>query len=559
MKTGKRTSQVISIGLDGGTFDLMDPWLREGHLPNIERLVREGTRATLNSVILPFTPQAWGSFMTGMNPGNHGVFGFKEKSASNYSFQLVNNRSIKSKTLWSYLSEQGRRVILVNIPMTFPPEEVNGVIIAGMDAPGVDSDFTFPASIKAEVLDVVKDYTIHLHVGAGYLDSDKKRREAAVELINMVEGREQLILHLMEKYPWDFFAVNFSSIDQVQHHFWKYIGGDNEFSDVVLRVYKRVDEAIGKIRARLTPETTLFMMSDHGSGPATPYVIFIDEWLRENGFLAFKSSFSVRRVMSTLVNFALSALSQKSSSQFKDLLMRWFPGLRAKSQGYVRRSLIDWSRTAAYSGEHPSTVRINLKGRDAFGTVDPGDYERVRDELIGKLELLKHPETGECLIERVYRREEIYSGDYLNVAPDLIIHPKDFAHQVRGGPYPGRHYGRVVSEKSSREFYVNGVHRLNGIFLAVGEGVRANYIAAPLSIIDLFATILYSLGMKVPRAVDSKVAVEVFEEDHLANQPVCYCDHPMKRGVAASWDGINYEEDDSKIVEQALRELGYID
>jgi predicted AlkP superfamily phosphohydrolase/phosphomutase len=400
----KHSPKVFSIGLDGGTFDLIDPWLREGQLPNIQTLLEHGTRATLQSVILPFTPQAWGSFMTGMNPGNHGVFGFKQKEEGRYSFQFVNNKTIKSKTLWRYLSEHWKKAILVNIPMTYPPEKIDGIIIGGMDAPGIDSGFTFPPEMKEEIFRVVDDYVIHLHVGAGYLDSDKKRRKAATELIRMAACREKLVLHLMENHPWDFFAVNFSAIDQVQHHFWKYLNGRNSFKDVILNVYKRVDQAIGRICRAVPSETTVFLMSDHGAGAASPYVIFIDEWLREQGLLQFRKSFSIRGLAMRLVKSALTGLSQKLSSGIKDHLMRWFPGMRVKSQGYVRRALIDWPNTRVYSGEHPSTLRINLRGRDAAGIVEPGEYEGLRRELIERLESLTGLQERRSLLRRFCER-----------------------------------------------------------------------------------------------------------------------------------------------------------
>jgi predicted AlkP superfamily phosphohydrolase/phosphomutase len=555
----KPSPKVFSIGLDGGTFDLMDPWLHEGHLPNIQRLIERGTRASLRSVILPFTPQAWGSFMTGMNPGNHGVFGFKEKEEGRYSFQFVNNKSIRSRTLWKYLSDHGKKAILVNIPMTYPPEPIEGIIVGGMDSPGVDSDFTYPSDIKSEILALEKDYVIHLHVGAGYLDSDKKRRKAVGALLHMVASREKVILHFMDKYPWDFFAVNFSAIDQVQHHFWKYLERDNEFQKIILKIYKRVDEAVGRICEKVSPKTTVYMMSDHGAGPASPYVIFIDEWLKEQGLLQFRKAFSVRGLAMRMVKSALTAFSQKLSSEIKDHLMRWFPSMRVRSQGYVRRALIDWPNTRAYSGEHPSTLRINLKGRDAQGVVEPGDYEGLRRELIERLESLTHPQTGEILIERVYRKEDLYHGDFLQAAPDLIIHPKDFAHQIKGGPFSNPHYRQVISTKDPKEFFVNGVHRLNGIFAAAGPGIREGHCVDSLEIIDLFPTMLYSLGMAVPKSVDGKVAEGIFEEDRLSAYPIGYCDDSLKEADQVPGDKATYGQEDADRIAESLRGLGYID
>jgi predicted AlkP superfamily phosphohydrolase/phosphomutase len=368
-----------------------------------------------------------------------------------------------------------------------------------------------------------------------------------------------LILYLMEKYPWDFFAVNFSAIDQVQHHFWKYLDGKNEFSDVILNVYKRVDQAVGKICEKMPLGSTVYVMSDHGAGPASPYVIFLDEWLRENGMLLFKSSFSLRGLVTKVIKWALSSSSQILTSELKDSLMRRFPGTRVKSQGYMRRALIDWASTRAFSGEHPSTIRINLKGREAKGIVEAAEYEKLRDELVERLELLKHPETGEKLIEKVYKKEELYHGDYLTSAPDLVFQPKDFCHQIKGGPFPKGYYGQVVSRKHHREFFVNGVHRLNGVFIAAGPGIKKDYASTPLDIIDLFPTIVYSLGMEIPESVDGKRAEEIFEPDHVSSHPIRFSNFPLKRWTAPVGEEVTYEREEARKIEKSLRGLGYID
>jgi len=555
-----KPNKVFCLGLDGGTFDVIDRYIQKGYLPHIKKLMDGGARATLNSVILPFTPQAWGSFMTGVNPGKHGVFGFREKADGDYAFQFVNNRTLKTKLLYHILGEAEKKVILLNIPMTYPPEEVNGILIGGMDSPGMDSNFTFPAGTKEELLRVAEDYVIHLHVGAGYLDSDAKRRRGVKGLLNMIEAREQAVLHFMDHHPWDFFAVNFSATDQVQHHFWKYMDGDHEFSDAILRVYQRVDEAVGRIAARLGSETILLVMSDHGAGAASDTVFFLDEWLEEKGLLAFKKAAPVTALKRTVVDVMLTLLSKKLSSQIKDILMRILPGIRVKSQGFVRRSLIDWSATQVFSGEHPATLRINLKGRDKKGIVDEEAYEGLRNRLIKELEALEHPETGEKIIEKVYKREELYESAYLHKAPDLIIQTRDFAYQVKGGPYPRKTYNKVLSKKDSRDFFVNGVHRLNGIFIAHGDGVRSNSIPTSLSIMDLFPTVLYWLGLEIPRAIDGRVITGIFHEDYLIRNPAKYGNYDIQRYPEQQKTRKTYEtEEESKEIEEALKGLGYID
>jgi predicted AlkP superfamily phosphohydrolase/phosphomutase len=239
--------------------------------------------------------------------------------------------------------------------------------------------------------------------------------------------------------------------------------------------------------------------------------------------------------------------------------MHFFPGLRVKLQGYVRRSLIDWSATKVFSGEHPATLRINLTGRDREGIVDQKDYEDLRDYLIKELETLKDPETGEKLMDKVYKKEELYHGSYLDAAPDLIVCAKDFAHQIKGGPYPKRkNYKKVISKKASGDFFVNGVHRLNGIFISSGKDIKEGQSLPPLNIVDLYSTVLYCLGLRIPKDIDGKVIAEIFNEDLLIKKPVQYIDYPIERDSKVS--SITYEkEEEAREVAKALKGLGYID
>ncbi|MBM2832928.1 MAG: hypothetical protein HW406_89 [Candidatus Brocadiaceae bacterium] len=556
-----RKRKLIVIGLDGGTLDLIDPWIKAGHLPNLRKISESGVKAPLKSVILPFTPQAWSSFMTGVNPGVHGIFGFKEIKKGSYGFQFVNHKKMRVKNLWNLLSEAGKKVISINIPMTYPPEPVNGVMISGMDAPGVESDFVYPEKLKKEIFNIAPGYMIHLHVGAGYLDSDKKRREGLKGLLGMVENREKIVIHFLKNHEWDLFAVNFAATDQVQHHYWRYMNTDSEFKEAVLQIYKRVDQAVGRIVQELDSQTTLFIMSDHGAGPASDKVFFIDEWLKQKGYLEFQPRSLFKSTLRQISRFALNTLSKNVSSNAKDRLMRIFPGLRVRSQGFIRRSMIKWARTQVFSGEHPATLRINLKGREPQGIVAPGkEKDNLCDKLIHELESLVMPDTGERLVEKVYRREELYHGPCLEISPDLYIMTRDFSHQVRGGKFPrGLGYKEIIAKKNHREFFVNGVHRMNGVFMAQGPDIISGVcFPQEFSIMDLFPSILYSMGLEIPDGLDGKILYPIFKDKFVHDNPAKYIE--QETSVACSEEERTYEdEEDSKKIERSLRGLGYLD
>jgi len=241
--------------------------------------------------------------------------------------------------------------------------------------------------------------------------------------------------------------------------------------------------------------------------------------------------------------------------------MRRFPGLRTRSQGFVRRALIDWSRTKVFSGEHPATLRINLRSREPQGIVGPGKEERkLCDRLIRDLMELTIPGTGERLVERVYRKEELYHGPCQNRAPDLVVVTKEFRHQIRGGPYPaGLGYNQAICRKNPGEFFVNGVHRLHGLFMATGPHIVSGVgVDGPFSIMDLFPTVFFMMGLDIPLGLDGRVLKGIFDEDHLRQNPVRYRDYDLTRLREAKDKSYDRVEDAEKI-ETVLRGLGYLD
>jgi len=558
------SSRVLCIGLDGATFDLIKPWIAEGRLPNLKRLLEEGVHSNLNSVIPPLSPQAWSSFMTGVNPGKHGLFGFKYQKKSKYEFQFTNNNCIKVKTLWKLLSEKGKKVITVNVPFTYPPEEINGIMVSGLGTPGTSVDFTYPPHFKEEVLKTINDYTIHLHVW-GSLDNADKREKALKELLKMTDKRVALCKHLMSKYPWDFFMIVFTSIDQVQHHFWKYLESNSNFRNAILSVYEKNDDAIGSLLKHIDENTTVVIMSDHGAGKFSGIKIHIDEVLKiENllflrhsekqplSHLASKLTFRLLNLTRRMKKILIKTLSTKS----KDTILRYLPSARGKvlSAGL---SAIDWSKTKVYPGENVDFLRVNLKGELPYGIVEPGqNYEELINFTKTKLENLRHPDTGEQLIEKVYRKEDLYHGPYLHEAPDLIVWTKDYQHVIRGD-LSQRKQGRIISVATDKSD-PSGTHRLNGIFIVSGKHIKKGCQISSANIMDAFPTILHIMGYPIPTFADGKVLAEIFDEKYLRDNPISYIELNMDRVGVASGQEIYSDEEKSQI-ETHLKNLGYFE
>ena len=376
--------KVLGLGLDGATLDLILPWVEAGKLPTFKRFMDSGGFGELESVIQPCSAQAWTSFMTGKNPGKHGIFGFRKQSLGSYKHEFVNGSMVASKKIWDLLSENGKEVMIMNVPLTYPPGRVNGCLVSGMDAPGTESEFTYPQEIKAELMDATDgEYAITVHLG-GHLTSDGKRRKALDKLLHMAERRTDAALHLLKTRTWDFAMIKYDIPDQAQHYFWKYMedNGDGPFKDAICRIYMKLDEIVARYLAEIDEHTIVVLLSDHGGGAHSGKVVYINEWLRRRAMLAPPSngkgsppsriSPALKRVPRRAVHwFYYGVLLRVLPDSTKDLLWRMFPAVRSQVSNYLKFSALDWTRTRAHLGGNLDEIRLNVKGREPEGIVDP--------------------------------------------------------------------------------------------------------------------------------------------------------------------------------------------
>jgi predicted AlkP superfamily phosphohydrolase/phosphomutase len=517
--------RVLIIGWDGATFDLIRPWIEEGQLPNLRRLLEQGVHGPLLSTLPPWSFQAWSSFMTGKNPGKHGIYDFFRTPLGTYDLEFVNAEQRRGgATFWEILSDAGRQVVSIAIPGTFPPDPVNGVMISGFDFPGegpgshVDARGMYPPQLFEELRGAVGLYPIDPPI---LKEMDRGRYDVALERV-LETARQQgaFARYLLTHKPWDCFMMVFGESDTASHYFWQYCDRNSPFftrhpeglQDALLQVYQELDRQTGELIALAPADTAVIVMSDHGSGGISDWVLFPNGWLQEQGFVRLRGQ-AARR---------LAGLRERLKQWGVATLPTWVQrllyrnALRAlgRFEARVRYGIIDWAHTRAYFDENPyfPVLRVNLKGRQPRGIVEPGrDYEEVRDQLIAQLEAWRHPETGEPVVEKAYRREEVYSGECLEEAADVI--PKWALHQ-------GYNYGFRLSSKSPQGAWMARIdpHRLEGpyfprkfsshrdhaIFVARGPGIPSGVSVPGARIIDLAPTILSWLGVPVPDDMDGQ-------------------------------------------------------
>jgi predicted AlkP superfamily phosphohydrolase/phosphomutase len=558
MKSDKRiASQVVVVGLDSASFDVIGPWLKTGKLPNLQKLIAEGVSGKLRSTIHPMSGPAWASFMTGKNPGKHGIFDWTRHIDGNYEASLVNSTSLCGKTLWEIVNEAGFTTGVVNVPLTYPPYAVDGYLVSGLLTPSSKSDFVFPPHMADELHRATDGYVIH---GQEWYVEGKE--EACIEgSLTTLEKRGRVVVHLLRTHPCDLNVFVFTETDSIQHRFWKYMDPDfpgykpeyARHADAVLRVFRKADTILGEILAHLPKDAAVIVMSDHGAGPLYK-LIFINRWLMHLGLLKLKNS-RVTRFKCWLVEnkVLLRGYNILNKIGFSNLYLR-IPRSRRNQvvSSFLTTDDIDWSRTQAYATGDFGQIRINLHGREPEGIVSPGEeYEELVEFITKKLYELEDPETGERIVDKVYRKGEIYSGECLELAPDLLFVAYEYAY------ISSKHFGFEESDLMVRSAYANsGNHRQDGIFIAYERGIKRGEIAQGARIIDIAPTVLYLMGIPIPEDMDGRVLTEIFDETYLIDHPVQW--QRQSKVEEGRLLGGAYSDGEADEVRRRLEELGYL-
>jgi predicted AlkP superfamily phosphohydrolase/phosphomutase len=508
---------ILVIGLDGATWDLIDPWMAEGRLPNLERLRRAGWSGPLASTMPPATLPSWSTFMTGVNPGKHGIFDFTRRRLGTYEVEFVNATFRKSPSIWRLLSDAGQRVCVLGLPGTYPPEALNGCMVSGFDSPvttRADASFVSPPALAPLVMELG---------GFPFADfqefrvSRKWYRMALDRLLRGIEGKTRLATTLLRRDAWQCFMLLFGESDTVAHHYWKFLDpqsprfdaeGAGEFGNAIRRVYEALDASIGSLTATV-PEATVMVVSDHGFGGAGNKVVYLNRWLAEQGLQQTRTTRMPTSPGAGLRWLALAALPASLQARaFRLGGGRWANRLESRS----RFGNIDWARTVAFSEElnYFPSLWLNLKGREPQGYVGMNDYERVRDELCAAVTGLQDPEHGGPIVRRAWRREELYHGPWVKYAPDVVL---EFHLDGRysytclsSRTAPNRAAVRVLEAHEcagGKLAGLNGSHRADGMFVLAPSGATAGR-RHNARIADMAATILALCGLRPPADFDGQ-------------------------------------------------------
>jgi predicted AlkP superfamily phosphohydrolase/phosphomutase len=544
-------TKLLILGLDGATFDLIKPWAAQGKLPTLARLMQGGVSGNLESTLPPVTSPAWPTFMTGKNPGKHGVFDFIRPRAG--SFDMVNASQIHGQLLWEILSDAGYSVGVLNVPITYPPRPVNGYLIPGLLSPD-QGQTVYPA-------DLLEPYEAEL--GRYRLTPDVQYKpgneaEFIADLHDLIDTQLRYALRLMRDHPTDVVMLHFLATDNGSHALWRFMDQTHprydaalaaKYGDALLKIYQHLDDAVAQIQSSIiNHQSSIIIMSDHGFGPLHR-TINLNMLFLEKGLMRLKRNFSTQArwwafrhgltpatVYKLLSKLGLQNITAQVSRKARNEVVGKFLSFED----------VDWSRTTAYSMGHVGQVYLNLQGREPHGIVTPDQYQAARQKVIDALNTLIDPATGRPLVDRIIPREEAAHGPYAEQGADLHL----ILDGYRTIAFPlFATEGRVLTPQIRGD---SGCHRLHGIFIGQGAAFEPGAIIDGARLIDLAPTILHLLNVPVPEDMDGRVLTEALSAD-LRGQST-----QLGAASTATLTQVDFTPDEQAEVEERLRALGYL-
>lgn len=543
------SNKVFVIGLDGGAYDLVHPWVKRGLLPAFKRLMTEGIGGNLTVELPPGTVPNWPSFMTGRNAGKHGVIHWFTHHHDFSDWSIISSRSIKEKPFWEVLGDYGKKSIIMNVPVTYPPTPLNGLMITGLLTPASADNFTYPSELRSEIEAKVGKYTVY----PGEIYGDGKEEKFLASLMESMDMRFKTSLYLMDRYAWDVFTLVFSETDMIQHAFWKFTDPKhpqyNEklaalYHDGIFKVYEKIDHLLSEYMKILDKNTTILLMSDHGGAPFYEK-FYTNNWLRKQGFLTLKKS------PWSLVKYSLFKCGFTMQNLYKFVmktgLVNWikFAARNESAEGLIRQTFlsykdIDWDKTAAFA--FGGFGQIYLK-KDLS---DGRSFETLRDTIIERLEEVRIP-SGGPFIDRIYKKEELYTGPNADAFPDIVfipttgyVDPGDFEF------FSNRIFDDAVGG--------SGTHSPFGLFLIWGNNVKTGGTFRGARIHDIAPTLLYLTDTPVPSDMDGRVLVETLNEAWVDQHPVLYTSSESE----VAHERPTYDKEEEEEIKKRLKGLGYI-
>lgn len=536
-------------------------------MPALSRLMAGGTAGTLDSTMPALTPAAWSSIITGKNPGKHAIFDMTRRRPHSYESMPVNGRMRLGTPFWKRLNEAGLRVGLVNIPFTYPPDEVAGFVVPGFGAPGSVSNLVYPREALADIEEKYGRYEPVV--------SPELLRSGRYQDIYEAEAHHQanqvaIAIDLAAKYDVDVLAINLMLLDHMNH----------KMPDIerVEAAILQLDKDLQALLDGFAPDNVM-VISDHGTRRVKGDFL-LHVWLRDNGYSVQKKRLPTEKA--AIVNWIFVQWLQRHRgwSGFGEKAARfllrkmvaalpagWLKGFWARverdipgAQVYAEFSEeLDYEKTRVYPGaSYSSVLYFNVKGREPQGVVDPAEVATLAAEIRQKLTAVTDPDSGEPLFTAVYTADELYTGAAKVIAPDIIIDSYAAKWNILSTFRRGAHAEALRDRYFANNFKDFGHHSRDGIFVFAGEAFRSDgSFGTAGSVMDVPATLLHLCGVPVPNDWDGRSLTETFNPAFLAAHPLT-C-QPGDAETAVTFDDGLYSDEENDEIFSHLRALGYVD
>ncbi len=535
-----KTNKIIVLGLDGATFDVISPLIKEGVMPNLKRIMGKGALGILKSVIPPVTAPAWLSIATGLSPFSLRIFDFMYFDEKNNKMKPIDSSFFKNRSLWDYVEEYGMRPIIVNYPFLYPPYEIDGIIISGFPAT-IKDEFTFPSYLKKEILRIVSngfDFIVNYH--------HPKYDDVTLflnDLFKTLENKYKIIKYLLMNKKWRIAFIVLSETDWFQHRMWKYIDTTNErktnkYNSKIKKFWAKIDEIIGFLDDIVDEGGEFFIISDHGFGPNTS-VFRLNYWLEQQRYLKRKKKYCNIKIIKETFLYFLTQISNKLK------FYKYFPKVykwgKKTVNSFKPRILdeIDWQNTIAFDPGHTipfGGIYLNKKYLENSGI----NREGMINSIIRDLRVIAK--------EQNFKLEIFKSFSDSSDIPDILISINDWGCVLPKNQFEGRVY-----ENTPYSDRHTGCHRLEGIFIAKGKKIKRNKLKE-VKLMDILPTVLYTLDVPIPSNIEGRVLKEIFIENYLKSHPISF-----RKGNIVEYkkDSELSLSEDEKIKRQ-LEGLGYM-
>jgi len=532
--------RILVIGLDGATWTVLKPLMEKGYMPYLSKLRKEGASGILRSTIPPITTVAWASFQTGVMPGKHGVYGFQTISRTpqgHLEFRVVNASCIRTKTLWQYLSGLGKRLGLVNLPMTYPPAAVAGFLISGFPTPSQRAPFTYPPALKQVLLAAVPGYRVPTP-NFGRVVKENRVVSYVHQMIQMAGSRAQAVLFLMGKYPWDVIVLHFQETDFLQHPLWHHLDYTHPYfsqekHQIIAQFFQKIDELIRAVAQELSDNDLLMIVSDHGF-QSMRRIFYPNCWLYQEGYLEPSRktrAMAYRTAFATLRSLDIFNLRKRFIAD----------GTRKHLTQELMRREFDWERSVVYAeAGHTGEFNLYLTKQDS----------KIQATLIEKLYEIREPETGGKVVERVLTAAEAFGTDLSSGAPDLVV-------CLREGYIAVSHVeqGPLFEKREPGQDYQIGVHHPDGIIIAKGPRIRQGWDRLQANIIDIAPTLLYQMSLPIPSYLDGRILYEMYDPEFLKGKKAQFIED---KGAAKDMLSKGLTQSEEEQIQKYLQDLGYL-